>query len=134
MPVPSPDALRVLIVDDCPDTADILAALLDRQGYDVRVVYDPCAAIKAAAEFRPHAALLDICMPECDGYSLARTFRRSTELGAIRLIAVTGYADEPHRDRAAESGFDVYVVKPYSVDALKEAINAAPREPGQANC
>jgi CheY-like chemotaxis protein len=120
--------LRVLIVDDCPDMADILAELLRRLGRDVRVVYDSLTALKAAAEFEPHIALLDICMPDFDGCRLATEFRRSPNLRAIRLIAVTAYADKAYHDLAAEVGFDGYIMKPFSIGELNDAINSAALE------
>jgi DNA-binding response OmpR family regulator len=123
--------LRVLIVDDCPDITDILAELLRRHGRDVRVACDPLTALKAAAEFEPQIALLDISMPELDGCRLATEFRRSPGLLAIRLIAVTAFRDKTYQDLAAEAGFDGYIMKPFAIGELNDAINSAQLEPGK---
>ncbi len=129
MEVTNPELLpRVLIVDDRPDNADILAVFVRRLGCNVRVTYTANTALEAATEFKPHVALLDIAMPDYDGFRLASEFRQSTELGSIRLIAVTGYADKAHQDRAAEIGFDGYIVKPYTISDVNEALGRAIRE------
>lgn len=114
--------LRLLVVDDCPDNAEILAELLRLSGDDVRVAYSAAAAVQVAIGFKPQAGLIDIGMPRCDGYSLATQLRQSTELRTMHLIAVSGYGDAPHQDRAANAGFGAYIVKPYRMSEVNEAI------------
>jgi two-component system CheB/CheR fusion protein len=111
-----------LVVDDNQDHANSLAMLLRLRGYQVHVVHAAAAAVQATRQFMPQIALVDIAMPGCDGYWLARRFRRNEELEDMRLIAVSGYSDDPHKDLAKQAGFDAYLVKPYTAAELAAAI------------
>jgi DNA-binding response OmpR family regulator len=108
-----PTGLRLLVVDDNRDAADSLAMLLGLWGHQPRVAYDGETALRAARAEPPDAVLLDLGMPGLDGYDLARDLRPAA------LIAVTGYADTAHRERAAAAGFDHFFVKPVDLDALR---------------
>lgn len=89
-------------------------------GLDVSVANDPVAALAIVEKFSPEVALLDIGLPEMDGYELAR---RITETQAgCRLIAVTGYGNENARTRAWEAGFSAYLVKPVAAEMQLSAI------------
>lgn len=103
---------RILVVDDHPDTADSCSALLKALGHEARSVTDSRLAIKAAGEFRPEVALLDLGMPHIDGCQLARMFRADPTLKNVCLIALTAYDDEKHRLLTREAGFDAHVLKP----------------------
>ena len=76
-----------------------------------------------AAEFRPQVALLDIGLPVIDGFELAQQLRRIPGLGAVRLIAVTGYGQSSDRSRSADAGFDEHLVKPIELEALLESVS-----------
>lgn len=103
---------RVLVVDDEPDCADTLGALLELSGFEVEIAYDGAAAVAAAARFEPHAVVCDLNMPGMDGFDVARTLRAAAFGRHCRLIALTAYGDAERRRRAAEAGFDHHVVKP----------------------
>jgi CheY-like chemotaxis protein len=127
--------LRVLVVDDNTDAADSLGLLVRLWGHDARVAYDGAGVLETAAAYRPDAILLDIGLPRVDGYSLARQLRQRPDLGGIRLIAVTGYADPEHRARSTEAGFDHYLVKPVDpaeLEALLRTLRPAAAEPDLA--
>ena len=113
---------RILVVDDNPDAASMLALGLDFLGYDTRVVHDGPAALEAAADFRPEVALLDIGLPVMDGYELARRLRGDKNLPGLRLIAVTGYGQVNDRHRAEDAGFDAHMVKPVNMEELAALI------------
>jgi signal transduction histidine kinase len=113
-----PDALRVLIVDDNADAAELLAASVEMTGHVVAVAHDGPEALKAAADFRPDVALLDIGLPVMDGYELARHLRALPGLSSLRLIAVTGYSQEADRRQAEAAGFENYLVKPIQLAQL----------------
>jgi CheY-like chemotaxis protein len=119
---PAPDAIRVLIVDDNPDAAETLAAALRLQGRAVEVAHDGPQALKAAHDFRPNVALLDIGLPVMDGYELARRLRwaagRDPLAPPLALIALTGYGEQSDRERSREAGFVHHLVKPVDLDAL----------------
>jgi DNA-binding response OmpR family regulator len=102
----------VLVVDDNRDAADTLAALLRGEQFEVRVAYDGTEAMSVAQALRPHAVVLDIGMPEIDGYEVARWIRCQPWGAQARLLAVTGWGQIHDRARARAAGFDDHLVKP----------------------
>jgi len=104
--------LRVVVVDDNQDAAQMLATLLEVQGHSVSVEYDGRGAVLRARIERPHVMLLDIGLPDTDGYALARQLRAIPELRGVTLIALTGYGQDEDRRMAEEAGFDHHLVKP----------------------
>jgi CheY-like chemotaxis protein len=121
----------VLVVDDNVDIAELLSEALQVEGFETAVEHDGMAALRRWRSFVPHAAVLDVGLPELDGYELARQLR--AEYGAApTLIAATGYAQRKDRLRAADAGFDCHFVKPVSVRDLvrvldQRVVNASPR-------
>jgi CheY-like chemotaxis protein len=115
--------LRVLVADNCRDTADSLAMLVERWGHHVRVAYDGLAARELADADRPDVLLLDLDMPGLDGCALARRLRHRPDFKASIMIAVTGYGDEEHRLRCEEAGFDFSFVKPVAPAVLETLLH-----------
>ena len=115
---------RVLIVDDNVDTAESLALLLEVCGHEVRAVHAGADAVRAAGEFRPDAVLLDIGLPDVDGFEVARRLRAAPGFRDVLLVAATGYNRPRDRDRAAEVGFDCYLVKPFDPTRLSHLLAA----------
>jgi len=115
-------ALRILIVDDNVDAADSIAMLLSMEGHETRSVNTARAALLAVPDFKPEVVLLDIGLPEMDGYEVARHLRAhgGTNGARIRLVAVTGYGQPADRLRAQEAGFDEHMVKPVEPAALQD--------------
>ncbi len=120
----APGPQRVLVVDDNRDAADTLADLLGALGYETQVAYDARAALALAAGHPFDSAVLDIGLPEMDGYELARRLREKFSHD-LRLIAVTGYGQEEERQRSRRAGFDAHLLKPVSIQALEEALARA---------
>jgi len=123
---------RVLVVDDNEDAALSLAMMLDVMGYEVRTAYDGLEAVKAADEFRPEAALLDIGLPTLSGYDIARHIRgnRGDE---VLLVAITGWGTEEDVKRSQEAGFDHHFTKPADPDRLRTILLAeCPPDPVRA--
>jgi PAS domain S-box-containing protein len=114
-----PAGRLVLIVDDNADYADSLGDLLDTFGYRVKVFYDGNAALQFARKDRPDAVLLDIGLPEMNGYEVARRLRTEYGLADTCLIAISGYGVDEDRRRSREAGFDHHLVKPVDIDALR---------------
>jgi len=110
---------RVLVADDNKDAADTLAMLLEIAGHEVRVAHGGRAALLLAQTFRPDVALLDIGMPELNGYEVASALRREPWGPAIRLIALTGWGQDDDRQRAQDAGFDRHLTKPVDPEALE---------------
>ena len=112
-------SLRILIVDDNADAADSIAMLLNMEGHQTRAVNTARAALLAVPEFKPEVVLLDIGLPEMDGYEVARRLRQNGR-PSMRLVAVTGYGQPADRRRAQAAGFDEHMVKPVEPTALQD--------------
>jgi PAS domain S-box-containing protein len=113
---------RALIVEDNDDARDMLRTLLELDGHTVFEAANGIAGLAAALEHRPDVALIDIGLPEMDGYEVARKLRASESLKAIKLVALTGYGQADDARRAHEAGFDLHVVKPVEPERLAEAL------------
>ena len=114
----APAPLRILVVDDNVDAAQLLAMFLDGVGYRVAVEHDPARALEAAAQENFDAFLLDIGLPGMDGIELARRLRALPQAHDALLIAITGYGSPQDREAALEAGFDHHFVKPAPLDKL----------------
>jgi signal transduction histidine kinase len=115
----------VMIVDDNVDAAQSLAEVLRLLGTSVVVAHDGAQALAiAAAEGPAEVVLLDIGLPELDGYEVAREWRRRFGR-ASRLIALTGYGSADDRRRTAQAGFDAHLVKPVGLEQLLETVAAS---------
>jgi signal transduction histidine kinase/PAS domain-containing protein len=128
-PSTAPTRARILIVDDNADAADLLASALASRGYDVLVAHDPQQALALARQQVPRLALLDIGLPGMDGYELASLLRAEPGLGALQLVALTGYGQPTDRARSSMAGFSEHLVKPAStqqVQAVIQQLLAAP--------
>jgi CheY-like chemotaxis protein len=122
--IESAAALRVLVVDDNVDAADSLAELLRDLGHSVRVAHDGPTAIDVAVRLRPQLVLLDIGLPEMDGYDVARRLR---SLGVqSKLVALTGYGEARHRKLAFDAGFDDHITKPVDLQRLQSLLKPLP--------
>jgi PAS domain S-box-containing protein len=115
---------RVLVVEDNLDAAQSLQMLLETLGYAVRVAADGRTAVAAAEVFEPHVVLLDLGLPEMDGYAVARALRKRFG-DAVRLVAVTGYGHEEYLRRSKAAGFDEHVVKPPTMDVLERVLSSS---------
>ncbi|WP_338762521.1 ATP-binding protein [Massilia sp. METH4] len=122
--VPVPHGLRVLLVDDNEDAARASALMLRHIGLDVRVAHTAREALAAYGSAPVDAALLDIGLPDMDGYALAAALREAAGGRALRLVALTGYGQKGDVERAAQAGFDLHLTKPASLDELRRALAA----------
>ena len=111
--------LRVLVADDNHDATDGCARLIRCWGHEVRWAYDAAAALEIAAAQRPDVVLLDIAMPLLDGCGLAQQLRLDARQKDCLLIAITGHADEQRRQRCAEAGIDLLLIKPVDCEILE---------------
>ena len=104
---------RVLVVDDNVDAAELLCELLRTAGHATEMAHDGPDALGKAGRFQPTAALLDIGLPQMDGYELATRLRQQLPDG-LTLIALTGYGQSEDRELSRAAGFDAHWVKPVS--------------------
>jgi PAS domain S-box-containing protein len=111
--------IAALVVDDNLDAGDSLGQVLSLLGADVRIARDGREALEAFAEFQPRVVLLDIGMPEMNGYEVARAIRSRFPSATTTLVALTGWGQEDDRRRAREAGFDHHLVKPAELEALQ---------------
>jgi two-component system, chemotaxis family, CheB/CheR fusion protein len=109
---------RVLIVDDNVDSAESVAMLIRSWGHEAYVAHTAMSALELAERFAPESALLDIGLPDMDGYALARRLRAQDTSGNLQLVAMTGYGRAEDRTAARDAGFDVHLVKPAEPDEL----------------
>jgi CheY-like chemotaxis protein len=121
-PKPQERKLRAVVCDDAADLRELVADLLRMKGHDVTVVEDGPSAVRAVKELLPDVALIDIGLPDMDGYEVARTLRRDMADHRVRLIAMTGYGQATDRAAALTAGFDAHIVKPASADKIMRAL------------
>ena len=112
------DRWCALVVDDEADSRDAIAILLTWAGYEVHVASDATGAMKAAARYHPHLILLDIGMPDVNGYSLCRSLRATPDAREARIYALSGFSGIQHRARCALAGFTATFTKPLDPDVL----------------
>jgi PAS domain S-box-containing protein len=114
---------RVLVVDDDPDVADSMSALLRIEGHEVRTAADGATALALARDFHPRLVLLDIGLHGMDGYEVARRLRAQQAADEqLCLVAVTGYGHAEARSRSQKAGFDRHLVKPVYPEAICELL------------
>ena len=108
---------RVLVIEDNEDSRDMLRQLLENAGHEVHDVGDGPQGVDAALRLEPDVALIDVGLPELDGYEVARRIRAGTQRDML-LVALTGYGLAEDRERALAAGFDLHLVKPVDFDKL----------------
>jgi len=124
----APDAalpLRILIVDDNHDAADMLGLLLKMLGADVAVAHDGPRALEAIETHDPTVVFLDLGMPGMDGYEVARRIRQHPRCGQATLIALSGWGQEKDRRQSIDAGFDHHLMKPADIETVRQLLRAA---------
>jgi len=115
-------ALSILVVDDNRDAANSLAEVLRLFGHQVRVRYGGVEGLREALASPPDCLILDVWMPDLDGYTVAGRLRGEPATRAVRMIAYTAFSDHEHVRRIKESGFDYHLVKAADLSELKEML------------
>jgi two-component system CheB/CheR fusion protein len=119
----APSMLRILVVDDWPDSIMSLQLLLQQWGYEARVAADGPTALEMNDRFKPDVMILDIDMPGMDGYEVAQRLRQLDPEKPI-IIAFSGYCDKADIRRALDSGCDHHLCKPTALDEVKRLLEA----------
>jgi len=125
LPQSGEPALSVLLADDNVDFSHSFGTMLELLGHRVEVVHDGGAAVAAIVGSRPDIAFVDIGMPALDGMEAVRRVRGQGNTQDVVLVAVTGRGGAEDRARAAEAGFDRYLVKPFGLEDVRDALDAA---------
>jgi len=112
-----PDA-RILVVDDDPDSLEIVRTYLESRGYQVSTAPDGRAALAMLEEARPDLVLLDVMMPGIDGWEVARTIKDHPEFSDTRVVMLTARSDFTDKQRGLRAGADDYIVKPMRLEDL----------------
>ncbi|HVT18373.1 MAG TPA: PAS domain S-box protein [Thermoanaerobaculia bacterium] len=116
--------LRVLLVDDNVDSCTMLAGVLKHNGHGVQVAHTGSVGLQAALAWRPDVVLLDIGLPEIDGYEVARRLHHDPVMKNTRLVALTGYGADSDLQLAREAGFDAHMLKPVDLGELEKLLAA----------
>jgi signal transduction histidine kinase len=124
-------ALRVLIVEDNRDAADMLSMLVSAWGHTVRTAPDGLDALEVAEAFRPQAVLLDIGLPKLDGHGVARRLRAQLWSRETLIVAITGRGQEGDRQRSEEVGIDRHLLKPVDLRVLRGLLSDASARRGR---
>ena len=121
------DSKRILVLDDNRDSADSLAMLLELKGHQAKALYSAEAALRLAPSFQPHVVFMDLSMPGMDGFEALAALKALPQLAAeTTFIAMTGYGQEQDRQRTAEAGFDLHLVKPVDITQLGYIVDSTP--------
>jgi two-component system cell cycle response regulator DivK len=113
---------RVLIIEDDRDNMELMRFLMERQGYEVLEAYDGRQGLELARKTLPHVALVDLSMPEVDGWTVIHELKMDPATRQIKIVVVTVRSMVEDRQRALEAGCDAYITKPMSMAQLAEVV------------
>jgi two-component system cell cycle response regulator DivK len=120
--------IRILYIEDNRENLLLVRRILEAEGFSVTGAPDGPSGLEIAAEMQPDLILLDINLPEIDGYDLAKRFRQTPGLQRVPILAVTANVMHGDRERTLEAGCDGYIQKPIEVDRLPDQVRAALRK------
>jgi len=117
--------INILYIEDDPSNRLLVRRILEAEGYSITEAVSGRAGLEVAAQMKPDLILLDINLPEMDGYDLARRFRETPGLQQVPILALTANVMKGDRERSLEAGCDGYIQKPIDVDRLPDQVRAA---------
>jgi two-component system, sensor histidine kinase len=120
---PEARPMRIVVVDDNDDIRELVAELLATHGHSVSRAGTGRAALELIEKLRPQAAIVDLGLPDVDGWSVARSVRQTLQDLPIFLVAMSGYGSDADRKRTTEAGFDAHIVKPAHIDEILRALS-----------
>ncbi len=120
---------KVLVVDDNNDAADMLTMMLQMFGHEAQAAYNGQGGLDMALEYQPDFVLLDIGLPDMNGYEVAQRLRQQPQTRDMKLIALTGYGQDSDRKRSQEAGFDHHLVKPVEPQKLQDLLETLAKQP-----
>jgi two-component system cell cycle response regulator DivK len=123
--------VRILYIEDNPENRLLVKRVLEAEGHTVFEASDGPSGLEAAIAVDPDLVLLDISLPEVDGYDLAERFREMEELDCVPILAVTANVMKGDRERSLAAGCDGYIPKPIDIDRLPEQIDEALQRAGR---
>lgn len=129
----TPRVMQILVVDDYRDAGETLQWLLEEYGHTVQIAHSGEEALQTVTHFQPDLVLCDLGLPGLDGFEVCRHLRGQPELQGLPIVAMTGYGNAEYRERASQAGFDHYLLKPITPEALRallERYGAGPEGSG----
>jgi CheY-like chemotaxis protein len=123
--------VRVLVVDDCVDSADSLAYLTGLWGHETEACYDGASALKTAGRFSPHVVFIDLGLPDMNGFEVAMRLRNQPGSRTAVLVAVSGWRGDHLEKRLQGAGFAHYFLKPADLDKLHDLLSCVALGPSQ---
>jgi CheY-like chemotaxis protein len=115
--------LRILVVDDNHDAADLLAEFLMISGHEAHALYDGPSAIREASTTLPNVLFLDLGMPGMNGLEVAAELRSRPIMALTKLVALTAWGDDETRAKVRHAGFDQHLLKPACLDDILKSLN-----------
>jgi two-component system cell cycle response regulator DivK len=115
---------RILVVEDAPDTRELLRLLFTAEGYEVSTAGDGLSAVETALRELPDVIVMDMSLPRLDGYNAAKLIRREPALAAVPLIACTAFNRWEWGSKAIAAGFDAFLTKPIDVRRLSATVSS----------
>ena len=112
----------ILYIEDNPDNRLLIRRVLNAEGYTVQEASNASSALTALETMRPDLILMDINMPDMDGYTLTAHIRALPNLGLVPIVALTANVMKGDRERSLEAGCDGYIQKPVDIDTLTQQI------------
>ncbi|MBO6782577.1 MAG: response regulator [Alphaproteobacteria bacterium] len=123
---------RVLLVEDEPNIVESLRFLLERAGFDISVETEGPAALESVLQSPPDVLVLDVMLPELDGFEVLRQLRANPNTRALPVLMLTAKGQKENRETAFEAGADAFITKPFSNTDIVDAVsNLATRGPSQ---
>ena len=117
--------VRILVVEDDEDSAMLMGEVLREHGFTVDVAHDGATALEAATRISPHIGVLDLGLPDMDGFELARRLRSLPEVGTkMQLVALSGYGSAEDVREAHAAGFNLHLTKPILPGSLASTLTA----------
>ncbi len=114
---------KILYIEDHPAQRDIMAQMLELNGYEVAVASDGIEGVEQAHSWNPDLILMDLRMPRMDGFDAIRELRKGPDTADIPIIAISAWASAKHKERAMEAGANEHFTKPVDLSRLLETIN-----------
>jgi CheY-like chemotaxis protein len=122
---------RILIADDYTDNRELLRLMLEMHGYTIYEARNGHECLSVAREKMPDLAMIDLSMPELDGWDVIKELRADDQTKTIRCIAFTAFTADLYRQRALQEGFDAYLTKPFKSKELIETVQSLIQETGE---
>lgn len=114
--------MKILVVDDNQASAQTLGWMLEMMGHEYKLALNGVEALKAAPEYVPDLVLLDLGLPDINGYDVCRKLRAMPELSNVRIVAQTGWGEDKCGGKTQDAGFDRHLVKPIEIEVLQQVL------------